>query len=85
MKHVFVVILAGLLAACSSSLVAPTLEPTTQIDAAQVAGAEQPSLLADVLSDGADRPAWQTTLLTNAESGATFTLADFPERLYSSN
>lgn len=80
MKRVFVVILAGLLAACSSAPVAPTLEPTTQIDAAQVAGAEQPSLLADVLSDGADRPAWQTALLTNAESGATFTLADFPEK-----
>lgn len=81
MKLVFAVVLVALLAAaCSSASVAPTLEPTTQIDTPQAADAGQPSLLADVLSAGADRPVWQTTHLTNAESGAIFTLGDFPEK-----
>lgn len=79
MKRIFAAVLVLLAAACSPTSVTPTTEPTTAATA-QNSDSEQPSLLADVLSAGADRPSWQTTLLTNAESGATFTLADFPEK-----
>jgi thiol-disulfide isomerase/thioredoxin len=84
MKHVFAaVLILVLVVACSPASVTPTAEPTAIADAPlaeQTSDAEQPSLLADVLSAGTDRPAWQTTSLTNAESGATFTLADFAEK-----
>lgn len=77
MKRVFVAVLVWLMsAACSPAALPPTAEPTT----APNSDIGQPSLLADVLSAGADRPAWQSTALTNAESGAAFTLADFPEK-----
>jgi len=80
MKRIFAVALVWLLvAACSPASVTPTAEPTLAATA-QNSDSEQPSLLADVLSAGTDRPVWQTVSLTNAESGATFTLADFPEK-----
>lgn len=88
MKRVFAAVFIWLLAAaCSPASVTPTLEPPTVGDApasapeaTQGGDADQPSLLADVLSSGADRPVWQAASLTNAETGAAFTLADFPEK-----
>jgi thiol-disulfide isomerase/thioredoxin len=40
----------------------------------------QPSALEDALRAGSSRSTWETMDLTNAETGATFTLADFPEK-----
>jgi hypothetical protein len=40
----------------------------------------QPSALEDALRAGSSRSTWETMELTNAETGATFTLADFPEQ-----
>ena len=83
---------AGLLlmlviAACSpAETAAPTLGATNVVptattipDSAQSSDSA-PSLLEAVARAGADRPAWMSTILTNAETGATFTLADFPEK-----
>ncbi|MEO8394837.1 MAG: hypothetical protein ABI700_17715, partial [Chloroflexota bacterium] len=73
-----------LMAACSpSESSAPTLgaantAPTVAPDNAPTDNA--PSLLEAVARAGADRPAWMSTVLTNAETGATFMLGDFPEK-----
>jgi len=74
-----------LMAACSPAAApAPTLgapnggAPTSAPDAAQTDSA--PSLLEAVARAGADRPAWMSTSLTNATTGAIFTLADYPEK-----
>jgi hypothetical protein len=72
------------IAACSPSetpaptLGAPNTVPTAISDTAQTD--EAPSLLEAVARAGADRPTWMSTSLTNAETGATFTLGDFPEK-----
>lgn len=83
---------AGLLlilviAACSPSdtpaptLGAPNTVPSAVPDAAQTDDtAAASSLLEAVARAGADRPTWMGTVLTNAETGATFTLGDFPEK-----
>lgn len=65
-----------LAAACSPAATTPPVLPPTEAPAAAQA-TEDASLLADVLSAGVERPAWQTTALVNATTGDTFTLADF--------
>lgn len=46
----------------------PTSESTT---------ADEPSALEAVVRTEAERPTWQTVALTNAETGSSFTLADY--------
>src|SRR3982751_6100106 len=70
--------------ACSPSetaaptLGAPNTVPTAISDTVQTDDAA--SLLEAVARAGADRPIWMSTSLTNAETDATFTLGDFPEK-----
>ncbi|MBI1259191.1 MAG: hypothetical protein GC204_17105 [Chloroflexi bacterium] len=80
-------LLMFVIAACSpAETAAPTLgatnlvpTATTMTESAQTTDSA-PSLLEAVARAGADRPTWMSTVLTNAETGATFTLADFPEK-----
>ena len=81
------VLLMFVIAACSpAGTPAPTLGATnvvptaTAISEAAQTTDDAASLLEAVARAGADRPAWMSTVLTNAETGATFTLADFPEK-----
>ncbi|MEO8394447.1 MAG: hypothetical protein ABI700_15750 [Chloroflexota bacterium] len=74
------------IAACSPadssapSVDAPNTAPTIAPDADGAQTDSAPSLLESVARAGADRPAWMSTVLTNAETGTTFTLGDFPEK-----
>jgi peroxiredoxin len=76
MKRLFFAGWLVLAAACSPAAAPPTALPPTEAPAAAQA-TEDASVLADVLSAGVERPAWQTTPLVNATTGNTFTLADF--------
>ena len=68
-------LLIALISACSNSA-----SPAPTLGAPDAAQTDQPSLLEAVARAGSDQPAWLSTPLTNAASGATFTLADFPEK-----
>lgn len=70
-------LLLWIMAACSPATTSPTAVPPIAASTPEVTS-EASSLLADVLSAGAERPAWQTVSLVNASTGANFTLADFP-------
>lgn len=74
------VLLAGLLlsalfAACLPAPPATVTPPNTTTDNAN--GDTGSSAVADALLAGSELPTWATTPLTNAATGATFTLADF--------
>jgi hypothetical protein len=76
------IIAGGLLllfaAACSPSSTVPT--PTVIPFQDEPAGAGTPSLLEDVVRAEAERPDWFSTPLVNAETNATFRLADYADK-----
>jgi cytochrome oxidase Cu insertion factor (SCO1/SenC/PrrC family) len=77
MKLSFIVglLLLLIMAACSPAATSPTPAPPAPTNTPEVTA--EASLLADVLSAGAERPAWQTVSLVNAATNENFTLADF--------
>jgi thiol-disulfide isomerase/thioredoxin len=71
-------LLSALISACSPSAALPT--PTAIPLQDEPVGTPTPSALEDVMRAEAERPAWFSTPLVNAETNTTFKLADYTEK-----
>ena len=81
-KHIFAagLLLIALIAACSpSESPAPTLGATNAASSVEAAQTEASPLESLAMATD-DSPSWMSTPLTNAATGATFRLTDFPEK-----
>ncbi len=75
-------LLTVVMVACSPTAAppTPTTAPTSIPPTIESVPTSEPSALEEVVRAQAERPTWQTVTLTNAASGNSFTLADFPEK-----